>query len=163
MIARCLPKENQHTQPHTGLLLWDSAAALSAILVDAPEVCAGKRVVELGCGGVALCSLAASLNCDRVVATDGDAEAIELVAQNMELNAAGFRTDRIENRRLRWGVEEEMREVEEGNGEEKFEVVLGADVVYVAENVPLMFQTAKRLLATRIREGGGCRCCCSVT
>lgn len=39
--ARAYPEEQQHTEPRTGLLVWDSGKALAALLLAYPELTAG--------------------------------------------------------------------------------------------------------------------------
>ena len=45
-----LSKEYQHTCKSTGLMLWESARLMASILAENPNIVAGKRVLELGCG-----------------------------------------------------------------------------------------------------------------
>ena len=62
-------------------VLWRSGVALARELEGAPL--GGLRVVELGCG-LAVPSIAAARAGAEVLATDSDAEALELVAQNAQ-------------------------------------------------------------------------------
>ena len=56
----------------TGAGVWECSEVLSAYLAARPELCRGRRVLELG-AGCGLCSMVASLGgAARVVATDGD-------------------------------------------------------------------------------------------
>ena len=57
-------REHQHTQPATGLMLWDSSLVLSRLLLSCPRLFAGRRVLDLGCGCLALCSIAAATAAD---------------------------------------------------------------------------------------------------
>eukprot|EP00897_Mesotaenium_endlicherianum_P004138 jgi/Mesen1/3752/ME000205S03015 len=144
---KSLPKHDQHTQPSTGLLLWDSARALGSVLAAHPSLLAGRSVLELGCGGAAIASFLASKSARKIVATDGDPKALDLLEENLALNRDEFPVDRIQYQQLRWGDAEDIenaRTLSDGAG---FDVILGADVVYVAEAVPLLFQTSKMLLA----------------
>ncbi|KAH8063798.1 methyltransferase [Aureococcus anophagefferens] len=60
----------------TGAGVWECSEVLSAYLAARPELCRGRRVLELG-AGCGLCSMVASLGgAARVVATDGDAGAV---------------------------------------------------------------------------------------
>ncbi|CAI5485483.1 unnamed protein product [Closterium sp. Naga37s-1] len=205
--VRLLSREHQHTQGSTGRLLWESSQVLAALLLAHPALTRHSSVLELGAGGAALCSLAATHSAPRViVATDGDENALSLLPGNLELNAGSFETGRIKECRLRWGDEGDEAAVrqllpshdvigadqgqvqEEGGGSTAstegsdartapvggssmkgddteaaytatqqgrgFDVILGADVVYVRAAVPLLFQSAARLLARRDGSGG---------
>ncbi|CAI5473004.1 unnamed protein product [Closterium sp. Yama58-4] len=198
--VRLLSREHQHTHGSTGRLLWESSQVLAALLLAHPALTRHSSVLELGAGGAALCSLAATHSAPRViVATDGDESALSLLPENLELNAGSFDTGSIKVCRLRWGNEgdeaavrqllpsgdvvgaEQGRVPEEGGcsttntqgstahtppvdgcgmtgdsteaactGVQQgrgFDVILGADVVYVRAAVPLLFQSAARLLA----------------
>ncbi|CAI5471011.1 unnamed protein product [Closterium sp. Yama58-4] len=204
--VRLLSREHQHTHGSTGRLLWESSQVLAALLLAHPALTRHASLLELGAGGAALCSLAATHSAPRViVATDGDESALSLLPGNLELNAGSFETSRIKVCRLRWGNEgdeaavrqllpsddvvgaEQGRVQEEGGGSTTgsegstahipatagcsvkegdagaacteaqqgrgFDVILGADVVYVRAAVPLLFQSASRLLARR--DGSG--------
>ncbi|CAK9274264.1 unnamed protein product [Sphagnum jensenii] len=147
ILVKCLGKEHQHTVKATGLLLWDAAPALATILEANPALVKGKSVVELGCGALALCSLLASDHASLVVATDGDSDVLDLLRENLELNASTFPVRKVVCSRLEWGCKDAMesvRALSTGNG---FDVVLGTDVTYVAEMVPLLFQTARTLIS----------------
>ena len=66
--------------------LWPSGVALAREVWASPR--RGRRVLELGCGGLALPSIAAALRGGRVTATDWAPEALELAARNAERNGA---------------------------------------------------------------------------
>src|SRR5919206_689818 len=70
--------------------LWPSGVAL-ARAVSAAAI-GGRRVLELGCGGLALPSIAAALGGARVLATDWSDEALSLAEANAERNGARFET-----------------------------------------------------------------------
>ena len=62
-------------------VLWRSGVALARELDD--QELDGRRVVELGCG-LAVPSIAAARGGAKVIATDGDIDALGLVARNAE-------------------------------------------------------------------------------
>ena len=74
-------------------VLWRSGVALARELAGLPL--GGRRVVELGCG-LAVPSLAAARAGATVLATDSDAEALELVARNARANGVPVETMRID-------------------------------------------------------------------
>ncbi|CAK9877686.1 unnamed protein product [Sphagnum jensenii] len=147
ILVKCLGKEHQHTVKATGLLLWDAAPALATILEANPALVKGKSVVELGCGALALCSLLASGHASLMVATDGDSDVVDLLGENLELNASTFPVRKVVCSRLEWGCKDAMESVRALSTGNDFDVVLGTDVTYVAEMVPLLFQTARTLIS----------------
>ena len=100
LLAKCLERENQHTMKATGLLLWDAAPALAAVLEANPLLVQDKRVLELGCGATALCSLIASNSASTVFATDGDPATMNLLQENIELNSTSFPVKKVACHRL---------------------------------------------------------------
>lgn len=147
--GKCLPKENQHTHKATGLMIWESAFALGGILAANPGVLAGKTVLEVGCGCAGICSLIASHHAVRVIATDGDEGTVNLLQENLLLNADVFPVDKIVCQKLRWGDSDDLEAVMGSEAARRgIDVVIGTDVLYVSEAVPLLFQTASSVLAS---------------
>ena len=109
--------------------LWPSAIALSRA-VAAREL-AGVRVIELGCG-LGLPSVVAALRGAEVLATDWSEEALGVAALNAERNGA-----RLETARLVWG--------DEVPGGERWDLVLGADLLYERRNVEQLLALLPRL------------------
>ncbi|KAG0559842.1 hypothetical protein KC19_10G133200 [Ceratodon purpureus] len=149
LLAKCLAKEHQHTVKATGLLLWDAAPALAAVLDANPSLLKDKRVLELGCGATALCSLIASNSAATIFATDGDPASMNLLQENMELNSSSFHVKKVFCRTLEWGKKSDIEAIKSENGDSRFELILGTDVTYVAPAVPLLFETASSLIAKR--------------
>ncbi|HEV3002574.1 MAG TPA: class I SAM-dependent methyltransferase [Solirubrobacteraceae bacterium] len=112
--------------------LWPSGVALARAL--AGRALGGRRVVELGCGGLALPSIAAALGGPRVLATDWSAEALALAERNAERNGAA-----IETAACAWERPAEL--VRRG----PWDLVLAADVLYEQRNVSLLLELLPRL------------------
>jgi predicted nicotinamide N-methyase len=112
-------------------VLWRSGAAL-AREVDVAEL-RGLRVVELGCG-LALPSLAAARAGATVLATDGFADALPLVARNAQENGVQVETAMVD-----WG--EPAKLLARG----PFDLVLGADVLYERTSVGVLLALLPRL------------------
>ena len=112
--------------------LWPSGVALAR--ATAVASLRGARVLELGCGGLALPSLAAALGGARVLATDWSADAIALARRNAERNDA-----RIETLVCSWESPEPL--VERG----PWDRVLAADVLYERRHVALLLDLLPRL------------------
>jgi predicted nicotinamide N-methyase len=93
----------------------------------------GRRIVELGCG-LAVPSLAAARAAADVLATDSDAEALELVAQNAQANGVQVETATVD-----WTQPEELL------SRAPFDLVLAADVLYEADSVAPLLSLLARL------------------
>lgn len=130
---------------NTGETAWFGGRNLADLVCREPG---HGSVVELGCGlGLAsLVALHAGVAA-RAVATDGDGKALEKCARNAAANAtADGRTVAVAP--LRWGDDDAVDALRaEFNGGAAFDLVLGADVVYVDGAVAPLARTAARLLS----------------
>jgi predicted nicotinamide N-methyase len=111
--------------------LWPSGLALGRAI--AGRALRGARVLELGCG-LALPSIAAALAGGRVLATDWSAEAVALATENARRNGAELEADVVS-----WYEPDEL--VARG----PWDLVLAADVLYEARNVPVLEELLPRL------------------
>jgi predicted nicotinamide N-methyase len=111
--------------------LWPSGLALARALHG--RALRGARVVELGCG-LALPSIAAAIAGGRVLATDWSAEAVALAMENARRNGVEIDADVAS-----WYAPDEL--VERG----PWDLVLAADVLYEARNVPVLEELLPRL------------------
>jgi predicted nicotinamide N-methyase len=111
--------------------LWPSGLALGRAI--AGRALRGARVLELGCG-LALPSIAAALAGGRVLATDWSAEAVALATENARRNGAELEADVVS-----WYEPDEL--VARG----PWDLVLAADVLYEARNVPVLEDLLPRL------------------
>lgn len=112
--------------------LWPSGVGLARAVAGSRW--GGRRVVELGCGGLALPSIVAAQGGASVLATDWAADALELAAFN-----AGLNDTSLETLRAAWGEPDELL------ARGPFDLVLAADVLYEARNVPLLLDLLPRL------------------
>lgn len=112
-------------------VLWRSGVALGRNL--AGSRLAGLRVVELGCG-LGVPSLVAARAGAAVLATDGCAEALELVERNARENGLSVATARVD-----WGAADEL--VARG----PFDLVLAADVLYEQASIALLLSLLPRV------------------
>jgi methylase of polypeptide subunit release factors len=60
-----------------------------------------RRVLEVGCGGIALPSILSAAETAGIVATDGDAAAMHLLDANVRLNSDAFELSKLRAERLR--------------------------------------------------------------
>ncbi|CAI5731732.1 unnamed protein product [Peronospora destructor] len=131
-----LRRDIGQTLQSTGLTLWRAGDFLSDYMSQNRGRFASKSIIELGSGLGLVGILASYLTDKQVVITDGDDDTIELLTANCQLNKV---EDRVQCRKLRWGIDL-------GQIEDKFDVVLGADIIYEQEHVVSLFETAKYLL-----------------
>ncbi|KAL2896923.1 Protein N-lysine methyltransferase METTL21A [Bienertia sinuspersici] len=147
-----LSKENQHTCKSTGLMLWESARLMTSILAENPSITAGRRILELGCGCSGVCSMVAAQFADLVVATDGDAKAIDLLTRNVAANLTPKLQNKLLVRKLHWGNQEHIDAIKKDN-EKGFEVIIGTDVTYIADAIIPLFDTAAKLISVDADTG----------
>ena len=112
--------------------LWPSGVALARMVSE--RALRGRRVLELGCGGLALPSIAASLAGARVLASDWSAEALSLAEENAARNGASIAT--LE---CAWERPERLL------ADAPWDLVLAADVLYERRNLPLLLDLLPRL------------------
>lgn len=112
--------------------LWPSGVALARAV--ASMSLGGRRVLELGCGGLALPSIVAAQAGARVLATDWAADALELARSNAERNGAT-----IEVARAAWGEPGALVE------RAPWDLVLAADVLYERRNLDVIVPLLDRL------------------
>lgn len=96
----------------TGMRTWDAALHVASYLLRNRALINGKRVLELGAGTGFLSILCAGpLRASRVVSTDGAAEVVDLIRNNIELNEHYFEVDncRLSPEVLRWGREDTLK------------------------------------------------------
>jgi predicted nicotinamide N-methyase len=112
-------------------VLWRSGMALAREL-DLEDL-RGKRVVELGCG-LAAPSIAAARGGAKVIATDGDIDALGLVQRNAAANDVELETVALD-----WGDPDEFAE------RGPFDLVLGSDILYERPSVAMLLELLPRL------------------
>lgn len=118
----------------TGLRTWEAALHLGTMLMQSLELqtlVAGRSVLELGAGSGFLSILCAKyLDARSVIATDGDAQVVETIKDNVFLNDAEAN---ICCGTLRWGTYLEDTVVEQVIEDGTLDLVLGADVVRLCQ------------------------------
>jgi predicted nicotinamide N-methyase len=112
-------------------VLWRSGVAL-AREIDELDL-SGRSVIELGCG-LGAPSLCAGRGGARVLATDAEPEAIELLGRNAELNAIEIETEVVN-----WSQTDSLAE------RGPFDLALAADVLYERQAVGPLLELLPRL------------------
>src|SRR5688572_18026638 len=95
--------------------LWESGLGIGQMMVASPQMVGGKSVLDLGCGMGLAGTVAAAMG-GNVLFADLEADSLLFAA----LNSAPWR-ERIRTRRLNW---------KKDRVGEKFDVILGADILY---------------------------------
>ena len=111
--------------------LWPSGVALARQVHG--RAWRGARVLELGCG-LGLVATAAALAGARVLATDWSAASIAATQANAERNGAT-----VEAAVVDWNHPELLL------ARAPWDVVVGADILYEARNIPLLLDLLPRL------------------
>src|ERR1700754_1365944 len=111
--------------------LWPSGVALARSI--AGRALRGARTLELGCG-LGLPSIAAAIAGGRVLATDWAPDAIAMTAENAARNDVT-----IETLVCSWTEPEPLID------RAPWDLVLAADVLYEARNVPVLLDLLPRL------------------
>ncbi|RMX64399.1 hypothetical protein DD238_005978 [Peronospora effusa] len=138
----------------SGHYVWPAAPALCEYLTKHRDVIPRGNVVELG-AGCGLTGLAvAQLRPDAtVIFTDHDPGVLKVIEHN-----AG-QQERVQakclTQSLRWGPDgakeietlEKLQVGPDGSNQNITELIVGSDVIYAREVVPLLFWTVNRLLA----------------
>ncbi|TRZ00992.1 hypothetical protein DNTS_033376 [Danionella cerebrum] len=129
-------------------VVWDAAIVLCMYLEAGNVDLKGKRVIELG-AGTGLVGIVAALLGANVTITDR-APALELLSANVRENVPPDQQGAMRVSELTWG--ENLELYSPGS----FDLILGADIVYLEESFPALLRTlehlsAEVLLSCRIR------------
>jgi methyltransferase-like protein 23 len=116
-----------------GLMLWESALALSQWIISQPDILDGVAVLELG-AGVGLAGMVAASRGARVTQTDHDPRALTLARDNAALNGVGPLDVRLGDWNA-WDLPD------------RFALILGADIVYDAADHGAILDVVARALA----------------
>ena len=114
-------------EPPYWCFCWASGLALARWLAEKPEWVAGKRVLDFGAGSGVAAIAAAKAGAAEVVACDLDPLALEACRANAELNGVelSYSADFFQE-------------------EDRFDLIIVADVLYDRANLPLLDQFLTR-------------------
>ena len=126
----------------TGQVIWPAAPLLSYFLLTkyGQDIIKGRNIVELG-AGVGVPGLICAQFAPFVVLTDHNPASLRLLAQNAAINQQSCLTN-VSVASLDWDSQVPMDLVS------KFDIVIGADLVFSTLVVTSLFSTAKNLLAS---------------
>ena len=114
---------------------WPSGAVLAGALAEAPPA-PGARVLELGCG-LGLPSIVAARTGADVLATDGSSDAVAFAAHSLALNELAGEVAQVD-----WSAQADALAARG-----PWDLVLGADVLYLKANVAAALALLPRLIA----------------
>jgi predicted nicotinamide N-methyase len=118
--------------------VWASALLLSQYLLDMPSLAKGKRVLELGAGCGATGLTAAACGAAEVVLTDGMEDVLANLSVNVEMNRGSLPAKAsVCTQMLNWADDEST---------DQFDLLLGADIVYIPSSLPYLASTIRRHL-----------------
>jgi predicted nicotinamide N-methyase len=128
--------------------LWPSARALARYLYDHPP-CPQRerRIIELGCGAVALGSLTLASKGFDVLATDYEEDALASVRSNRHANGLGDESGGLRTKIVDW------RDPPADLG--VFDFAFAADVMYEQRNALALAHAVPKILASPESGGSG--------
>lgn len=144
--------ESDQIYVSTGLTLWRSAQHLCEYMLEhTEELQARPRILELGAGlglnGILAYHLTSQLATANVVVTDGDTNALAQLRLNIEANMPlnPHPASKISAQQLLWG-EQYAKDFLKTKCTDPFDALIASDVVYVADIIPPLWETARELL-----------------
>ncbi|XP_067844187.1 protein N-lysine methyltransferase METTL21A isoform X1 [Heptranchias perlo] len=130
-------------------VVWDAAIVLCTYLELGAIQLRDRTVIELGAGTGLVGIVAALLGAD-VTLTDREV-ALQFLESNLRENIPPDQRTRARVRELSWGVN--LRQFNPGS----YDVVLGADIVYLEETFPDLLETLEHLSSERTTILLSCR------
>ncbi|KAK9967358.1 hypothetical protein ABG768_001761 [Culter alburnus] len=118
-------------------VVWDAAVVLCMFLEMGNVDLKGKRAIELG-AGTGLVGIVAALLGANVTITDRE-PALEFLTANVRENIPPSQQEAVRVSELTWG--ENLDLYPPGS----FDLILGADIVYLEETFPALLQTLEHL------------------
>jgi len=134
---------------HTGSSVWQSGKALAAYMDDlGPEFWSDKKVIELGCGTGFGSLVAHSLGAAEVLATDGNADVLNLAEENIKSNRChdGNKPAAIRTMNLKWGGSLPLELLQK-----EWDIVIGSDLTYNGQIWIQLAETVAQLLDSNPR------------
>ncbi|XP_063068793.1 protein N-lysine methyltransferase METTL21A [Engraulis encrasicolus] len=126
-------------------VVWDAAVVLCMYMELGHIDLKGKRAIELG-AGTGLVGIVAALLGANVTITDR-APALEFLSSNVAANLPSHLQGAAVVSELTWG--EGLVRFQGGGGDGGFDLVLGADIVYLEDTFPDLLRTLEHLSGDR--------------
>ena len=123
----------------TGSSVWGGGVVLARYMEElGGEFWRGKQVIELGSGAGLGSITAAKLGAQSVLATDRDADVLELIKANVAKNL-GAKQKSVSVARLDWGQASDVVD------RTQWDVAIGADLTYNRDGWPFLFRQLQQL------------------
>ena len=123
----------------TGQVLWPGAQHLSKYILSNKDLIQDKVILEVGSGS-GLCGLICSNIASKVILTDGNDIVLRLLEKNKPFGK------NVEVALLEWNDDAPAVNLARAGLPEKYEVIIGADVVYWSSSIIPLFSTVNKLL-----------------
>ncbi len=133
---------------NTGAKHWETGQVPIASFLITYDLTGGKAVLELGCGLAGLGMIAAQLGADRVVAVDANKDVVEDARKNI-MRAPKSLHEQLSKVSLR---EMEWSEATASDTDEKFDLVIGSELMYYSCPLSALVAT----IAASLRRNGLC-------
>ncbi|XP_007888783.1 protein N-lysine methyltransferase METTL21A [Callorhinchus milii] len=130
-------------------VVWDAAVVLCMYLELGAFQLGDRNVIELG-AGTGLVGIVATLLGAKVTITDRDV-ALKFLESNVQENLSSDVLPRAQVKELNWGVS--LEQFEQGS----YDMILGADIVYLEETFPALLETLEYLSSERTTILLACR------
>jgi len=127
----------------TGQILWPGAKYLSEyLLISNPALVENKVVLELGAGS-GLCGLFVSQLACKTILTDGNDIVMKLLRKNQCMGR------NVEIAMVDWSALDKTQDLLRLDLPVKYEILIGADVVFWSNSIVPLFNTVEILLETK--------------
>ncbi|XP_024032857.1 calmodulin-lysine N-methyltransferase [Morus notabilis] len=133
---------NKHEIDNTGLVCqWPSEEVLAYFCLSHADMFRSKRVIELGSGyGLAALVIAAVAEASEIVISDGNAQVVNYIERNIEINSGAFGDTKVKPMMLHWNQDEIS------NISYSFDLIVASDCTFFKEFHKGLAQLVKCLL-----------------
>ena len=146
---------------NVGLRTWEASLHLATYLHAHPDLIHNKDIIELGAGtGLVSLLCAGPLRAKSVLSTDGLPHVVESMEKNFYRNRQTLLSGDHEHNTLvaqvlDWGDLENLEDTLEISGQmPNYSLILGADITYSPDVVPVLAELLKVLMVDMFPENG---------
>lgn len=146
---------------NVGLRTWEASLHLATYVHANSNLVRDKRIIELGAGtGLVSLLCAGPLAAKQVLATDGLPHIVDAVEKNILRNHRSLFSGDAGRRmpiakQLDWGDVQNLEEALEFDGAiPEYDLILGADITYSPDVVPILAELLKVLMMEMFPENG---------
>lgn len=113
----------------TGNQLWTSSVLLARLIVERCELFRGRRVMEMG-AGCGLCGIVAARFARQTKITDGDAEVVDNIRHNVQVNRSVWQAWDFEDVREVVAEQLDWDAIPDLAPQERSDVIFASDIIY---------------------------------